>query len=241
MQRQRLLASCYRAAVRLALRQQGCEASSRRGSELRDHLLLAREEYTAATGALDFAWQNIRPLRPSARVLLALRVGLSGLRVGVLPARSGRGPRAATVLGSPYETDFTALYIGTDDDVASAWRDHGESEPAEPFRSVWKLTPRALRSPGVPDVQDVTAAATAFTAGSISPSTTTPCSPRRTSDRRPEKIEADSRVGFWASSGDWASQPSLGMAARIVFLARDGSRITEHRGGAPWLAYLTGP
>lgn len=145
--------------MRLPLQQQEREASSRLGGELQEHLRLARDMYNAATSAIDFVSQNIRPLPASARVRLALLAKLlSDLRAAILAALNGYGPQAATVASSLYETVFTTIYIGTDDVLARSWRDHGKSKPTEPFRSVWKLTEGALRRLGVQDVERITAA-----------------------------------------------------------------------------------
>jgi predicted RNase H-related nuclease YkuK (DUF458 family) len=115
--------------------------------------------YNTATSAIEYVSQNIRPLRPSARVRLALLAKLlSDLRAAILTALNGYGPQAAMVASSLYETVFTMIYIGTDDELARSWRDHGKSKPTEPFRSVWKLTEGALRRLHVQDVERITTA-----------------------------------------------------------------------------------
>jgi hypothetical protein len=115
--------------------------------------------YNAGTDAIDYLTEHVQPLPPSARVRLALVAKLlSDLRAATITVLHGYGTQAAIICSSLYETAFTSVYIGTDDELARRWRDHGKAKPTDSFKSVWSLTEGALRRLGVQDLERLSAA-----------------------------------------------------------------------------------
>ena len=145
--------------MRKPLKQNEQNALTRLSGQFREHLNLASAMYNAGTDAISYVTEHVHPLRPCARVRLALMAKLlSDLRAATIVAVHGYGPQAATIGSSLYETAFTTVYIGTDDGLAGEWREHGKAKPTEPFRTVWALTKGALRRLGVQDLDRLTPA-----------------------------------------------------------------------------------
>jgi len=146
-------------ATRKSLKSAEQEIATKLTGELAQHLQLASEVYIASADAIEYITEHVTPLRPCARVRLALLAKLlSDLRAAAITAVHGYGTQAATIGSSLYETAFLTVYIGVDDELAREWLEHGNTKPTEFFRSPWALTEGALRRFGVQDVERSTAA-----------------------------------------------------------------------------------
>jgi len=121
--------------------------------ELKDHLELTLDAFNLAGEVM-----NTMPAHPvaggsqSLKVVTVLLAKLSNdLRSSALLAVQGYPVQALTVVAAMYETAYTIAFIGSDEQLAQQWIDHGHR--TRPFRPAKTLTKDGLRRLGCPDCQ----------------------------------------------------------------------------------------
>lgn len=98
----------------------------------------------------------IAQLKQSSKVVLMLLNRMSNdIRTAGLLAWHGYSLQSAALIADCYESAFSVLYVGADDQEAQNWIDHNDPTRT-PFGAITALTRKALKNRKVPDVDEQT-------------------------------------------------------------------------------------